>query len=250
MDAGGSASQAGVGACDPAEEFDRERFSLESFGDEEIQEDDDDAEDESRADDAIEISRVYSAQQQGPAFSVQQERPADAGLLGEHWLFAEAYSPLLPTGAAATAGEVGVVALAPPTLEALVERLTLPGRANDDTNDVCAAILLHPDLSKNPSVLSMYSKMNGGLRNYSTGTAHAWLYTPRKRTSKLNENDLGYVSDSLALVFVYSDDKGPAAGNDEGEAAKPKNKLHFGGRAYPLCNNSVLLQHGAHKPLG
>jgi hypothetical protein len=237
--------------CDPAEEFDRERFSLESFGDEEIQEDDDDAADENSADGTIDTLRLYSAQQEGLAYPVQQERPADAGLVGEDWPFAAAYPPLLPTGAAAAAEGAGVVALgAPPTLQALVQRLTLPGRANDDTNDVCAAILLHPDLSNYPSVLSMHSKMNGGLRTYSTGTAHAWLYTPRKRTSKLSDSDLGYVPDSLALVFAYPDDQGPAAGNDEGEAAKPKNKLHFGGRAYPLCNNSVLLQHGAHKPLG
>jgi hypothetical protein len=163
--------------------------------------------------------------------------------------FAVAYPPLLPSFAAVSS----VVALAPPTLEALVERLTLPGRATDDTNDVCAAILLHPELSKNPSIFSMYSKMNGGLRNYSTGTAHAWLYMPRKRPikpCKPNDSDLDYVSDSLALVFVYPDEHVPAAGNDEGEAAKPKSKLHFGGRAYPLCNNSVLLQHGAHKSFG
>jgi hypothetical protein len=167
-------------------------------------------------------------------------------LLPPGFLLAAAYPPPLQTFAAAAAE----VALAPPTLRALVERLTLPGRATDDTNDVCAAILLHPDFSKNPSVLSMYSKMNGGLRNYSTGTARAWLYTPRKRPSRMDDSDLDYVSDSLALVFVFPDDHFSIAGNDEGEAAKSRNKLHFGGRAYPLWNNSVLLQHGAHKPLG
>jgi hypothetical protein len=167
-------------------------------------------------------------------------------LLPPGFLLAAAYPPPLQTFAAAAAG----VALAPPTLQALVERLTLPGFAADDTNDVCAAILLHPDFSKNPSVLSMYTKMNGGLRNYLTGTAHAWLYTPRKRPSRMGDSDLDYVSDSLALVFVYPDDHAPTAGNDEGDSAKPRNKLHFGGRAYPLWNNSVLLQHGAHKPLG
>jgi hypothetical protein len=167
-------------------------------------------------------------------------------LLPPGFLLAAAYPPPLQTFAAAAAG----VALAPPTLQALVERLTLPGHATDDTNDVCAAILLHPDFSKNPSVLSMYTKMNGGLRNYLTGTAHAWLYTPRKRPSRMGDSDLDYVSDSLALVFVYPDDHAPTAGNDEGDSAKPRNKLHFGGRAYPLWNNSVLLQHGAHKPLG
>ena len=237
-----SASEAEEGAHDPTKEFDGDYFSLESFiKDEEIRKDDDDAEDENSADGTIEFLRQFSAQQAGSA---------EAGLTGECWPFAVTKPPIFQIGAAATAAGVGSVALARPTLQSLVERLTLPGRATDDTNDVCAAILLHPDFSKNPSVLSMYSKMNGGLRNYSTGTAHAWLYTPRKRPSKPNDIDLGYVSDSLALVFVYSDDKGPAAGNDEGEAAKPKNKLHFGGRAYPLCNNSVLLQHGAHKPLG
>jgi hypothetical protein len=75
-------------------------------------------------------------------------------LLPPGFLLAAAYPPPLQTFAAAAAE----VALAPPTLRALVERLTLPGRATDDTNDVCAAILQHPDFSKNPSVLSMFRK--------------------------------------------------------------------------------------------
>ena len=241
MDAGDSASQAGGEAYDPTKGLDGKYFSRESFiNDEEIH-NDDDAEDENSDDGAIEFLRAYSAQQAGSA---------EAGLTGEHWPFAATYPPHFQFCAAATAAGVGSVALARPTLQSLVERLTLPGRATDDTNDVCAAILLHPDLSKIPYILSMYSKMNGGLRNYSTGAAHAWLYTPRKRPSKPNYSDLGYVSDSLALVCVYPDEQGPTAGSDEGKTARPKNKLHFGGRAYPLCNNSVLLQHGAHKPLG
>ena len=232
------------GAHDPTKEFDGEYFSLESFiKDEEIRKDDDDAEDENSADGTIEFWRLFSAQQAGSA---------EAGLTGEYRPFAVTYPPHFQIGAAATASGVGSVALAParPTLQSLVERLTLPGRATDDTNEVCAAILLHPDLTEIPFILSTYSKMNGGLRNYSTGTAHAWLYTPRKRPSKPNDIDLGNVSDSPALIFVYPDDQGPAASKDEGETAKSKNKLHFGGRAYPLCNNSVLLRQGAHKPLG
>ena len=237
-----SASEAEEGAHDPTKEFDGECFSLESFiKDAEIRKDGDDAEDENSADGTIEFLRQFSAQQAGSA---------EAGLTGECWPFAVTNPPIFQIGAAATAAGVGSVALARPTLQSLVERLTLPGRTADDTNDVCAAILLHPDLTEIPYILSKYSKMNGGLRNYSTGTAHAWLYTPRKRPSKPNDIDLGNVSDSPALIFVYPDDQGPAASKDEGETAKSKNKLHFGGRAYPLCNNSVLLRHGAHKPLG
>jgi len=241
MDAGDSASQAGGEAYDPTKGLDGKYFSRESFiNDEEIH-NDDDAEDENSDDGAIEFLRAYSAQQAGSA---------EAGLTGEHWPFAATYPPHFQFCAAATAAGVGSVALARPTLQSLVERLTLPGRATDDTNDVCASILLHPDLTMFPNILSIYSKMNGGLRNYSTGAAHAWLYMLRKRPSKSNDSDLGYVSNSLALVFLYPDDQSPDASKDEGEAVKPKNMLHFGGRAYPLCNNSVLLQHGVHKPLG
>ena len=134
-----SASEAKEGAHDPTKEFDGECFSLESFiKDAEIRKDGDDAEDENSADSAIEFSRLHSA---------QQAVLAEAGLTGEHWPFAATYPPHFQIDAAATAAGVGSVALARPTLQSLVERLTLPGRTTDDTNDVCAAILLHPDLT-------------------------------------------------------------------------------------------------------
>jgi len=228
MDAESSVLQAGGRAYDQAEE--------EAFR--EVQEDDD-VDDDNSADGAIEFLRAYTAQQE----SAQQHVSEKEWLSGEHWSFAAACPSDLPGGAAAA------VAMMPTTLQALVERLVLPGRATDDSNNICAAIMLHPDLLKSPSVLSQYSKMNGGLRNYSTGTAHAWLYTPRKQPSRTDDSDLDHESDNRALVFVYPDAIDPSAG-DDGDDAKPKNKLHFGGRAYPLCNNSVLLQHGAHKPLG
>ena len=139
MDVEDSASQAEEGAHDPTEEFDGEYFSRESFiKDEEIRKDDDDAEDENSADGTIEFWRLFSAQQAGSS---------EAGLTGAIWPFAVTYLPHFQIGAAATAAGVGSVALARPTLQSLVERLTLPGRTTDDTNDVCAAILLHPDLT-------------------------------------------------------------------------------------------------------
>jgi len=148
-----------------------------------------------------------------------------------------------------SAGEAGgVPASTPPTLQELVDKLVSPGRATDTSNDICASILLHPNFASDPSVLGMYAKMNAGLRNYSPGTAHVWLYTPRKRSSSYGGNELEFASEKLALVFVYPDEYGPPSFEDF-ELLKPKNKLHFGGRAYPLCKNSVLLQHGAHKPL-
>lgn len=147
------------------------------------------------------------------------------------------------------AGEAGgAPASTPPSLQELVDKLVSPGRATDTSNDICASILLHPNFASDPSVLGMYAKMNAGLRNYSPGTAHVWLYTPRKRSKSYGGKELEYASEKLALVFVYPDEYGPPS-LDDFELLKPKNKMHFGGRAYPLCNNRVLLQHGAHKPL-
>jgi hypothetical protein len=184
-------------------------------------------------------------------------RQAHQGFLGAHLNSPLSISHLLPPGYQLPAqspstftGSVLNGALESLPLKALVEKLITPGRASDNTNEICAAILLHPDLPKKPSVLPLYSKMNGGLRTYSSGCAHAWLYTPRKRPSKTDETNVGYVSNSPALVFVYPDDATQSPGVDDEETAKMKNKLHFGGRGYPLSNNSVLLQHGAHKAFG
>jgi hypothetical protein len=163
---------------------------------------------------------------------------------GLHW---RAPNPVYFPSSVARDGS-GASASTPPSLHELVDKLVTPGRATDTSNDICASILLHPNFACDPSVLGMYSKMNAGLRNYVPGTAHVWLYTPRKRSKNASEKDVEYASEKLALVFVYPDEFGPPS-IDDIELLKPKNKLHFGGRAYPLCNNSVLLQHGAHKPL-
>ena len=137
------------------------------------------------------------------------------------------------------------------TLPVLVQRLLQPGRATDETNDICISIMLHPDLAKDPTALGQYSKMSGGLRNYTMGTSHAWLYTPRKHPNRTNSSSSEDPADKLALIFVFPDEIGATdPGRREMPAAKSRNKLHFGGRAFPLWNNSVLLQHGAHKPLG
>ena len=131
------------------------------------------------------------------------------------------------------------------TLEELLNELTLPSMATAETNDICSAILRHPDLSKKPSGINVYSKMNGGLKNYVPGTAQAWLYVPRKRARTDDDNDHLNVLNRLALIFVYPDELGPSSRCED-----PKNKLHFGGRAHEINNGSVLLQHGAYKFLG
>lgn len=143
------------------------------------------------------------------------------------------------------------LAAAPSTLPVLVQQLLQPGRATDETNDICISIMLHPDLAKDPTALGLYSKMSGGLRNYTMGTSHAWLYTPRKHPNRTSSSSSEDPANNLALIFVFPDEIGATdSGRREMPADKSRNKLHFGGRAFPLWNNSVLLQHGAHKPLG
>jgi len=138
------------------------------------------------------------------------------------------------------------------SLPALVQRLLQPGRATDETNDICISIMLHPDLSVDSSALGHYTKMSAGLRNYSAGSSHAWLYTPRKHPNRTgsSSSEEGAATD-LALIFVFPDEIGATVSDRKvAPATECRNKLHFGGRAFPLWNNSVLLQHGAHKPLG
>ena len=137
--------------------------------------------------------------------------------------------------------------MATQTLEQLVNMLTNPGCATETSNEICTAIMLHPELLSSSSKLGMYSKMDGGLNNYVPGTAHAWLYTPKKRRRKQCNDQIEGVTTGFALIFAYPDSSRPSPGTEE--AANAKAKLHFGGRSYPLCNNSVLLQHGGDKLL-
>jgi len=140
-----------------------------------------------------------------------------------------------------------VVTMATQTLEQLVNMLTNPGCATETSNEICTAIMLHPELLSSSSKLGMYSKMDGGLNNYVPGTAHAWLYTPKKRRRKQCNDQMEGITTGFALIFAYPDSSRPSPGTEE--AANAKAKLHFGGRSYPLCNNSVLLQHGGDKLL-
>ena len=135
---------------------------------------------------------------------------------------------------------------AQPSLQALVGELLLPGRATARSNDICAAILLHPDLTTDTSTLTMYLKMSGGLRNYVAGTFHAWLYTPKRRLN----NALNFAPNSFSLDFVYPEDSSASSNNCDDAAQKSKSNLHFGGRTYAMSNGRVLLQHGTHKALG
>jgi len=131
------------------------------------------------------------------------------------------------------------------TLEELLDELISPQTATSETNDICSAILRHPDLSKKPSGLNVFSKMNGGLKNYVPGTAQAWLYVPRKRAYMTNATEQPSTLSRLALIFVYPDECGPS-----GQYEDPKTKLHFGGRAHEINNGTVFLQHGSYKFLG
>jgi hypothetical protein len=151
-----------------------------------------------------------------------------------------------------TALPTAAVSMVKQTLEQLVEKLTYPGCATDSSNEICTAIMLHPELLLSPSVLGMHTKMDGGLQSYVTGTAHAWIYTPKNRkrkkcqTNKCNDRRVTGTT-GFALIFVYPDLSTVTTGKDE--AANAYSKLHFGGRSYSLGKNSVLLQHGGDKQL-
>jgi len=148
-------------------------------------------------------------------------------------------------------GASASLATPPICLPFLVQRLLEPGRATDETNDICISIILHPDLAKGTFALGQYSKMSGGLHNYTAGSSHAWLYTPRYHPNRARSSTSEDTAYGLALIFVFPEETKPTVTNrSEASAAKSKNKLHFGGRAFPMCNNRVVLQHGAHKPLG
>jgi len=142
------------------------------------------------------------------------------------------------------------------SLEALVHRLLQPGCATSDTNFIGAAIMLHADLSTDCSALDHCSKLNDGLRKCSSGSSHAWLYTPRRQANRPVESGGGsgnyeYVPEGLAMIFVYPDDSTKSRSAIGTSRAMPTSSgLRFGGRAYSLCDGSVHLQHGSYQRLG
>jgi len=140
------------------------------------------------------------------------------------------------------------------SLEALVHRLLQPGCATNESNFICAAIMLHADLSKHYSALKHYSKLNEGLRYCSNGSSHAWLYTPRRQSNRTTKSGNGcyeYVPEGLAMIFVYPDDSTTSrSANANTGVASSANCLRFGGRAVSLCDGNVLLQHGSNQHLG
>jgi len=136
------------------------------------------------------------------------------------------------------------------TLEELVDRLKLRYFDSNETNNVAAAIITHPDLMKNTSTLNVYSKLNGGLKHSPPGQAHAWLYTPKKRKRNPDfDSDPDDAFDSTALVLVYPEVFGPSSCNDDDS----KSNFNFGGRAHTFRNGSercVRIQHGSCRALG
>ena len=139
------------------------------------------------------------------------------------------------------------------SLEALVHRLLQPGCATNESNFICAAIMLHADLSKHYSALKHYSKLNEGLRYCSNGSSHAWLYTPRRqsnRTTKSGNGGYEYFPEGLALILVYPDDSTMSrSANGTSRTLPSSSGLRFGGRAYSLGDGSVHLQHGSYQRL-
>ena len=136
------------------------------------------------------------------------------------------------------------------TVDELVDQLKHQYSNSKATNNIGAAIIKHPDLMTNTSALKVYSKLNGGLKDASPGTAHAWLYTPKKRKRARSHNgNLDSALDCTALVLVYPENLGPSCSTDDDS----KNTFHFGGRAHTFRNGSdgcVRIQHGSCRALG
>jgi len=139
-------------------------------------------------------------------------------------------------------------------LEALVDRLLQPGGATNESNDICAAIMLHADLSENCSGLKHYSNMSLGLRECTPFSPHAWLYTPRRMPKRMaaNGESCETVTEGLAMIFVYPNESCTASRSTNATCRPVPSKtgLYFGGRTYSLGGGSVLLQHGSHQHLG
>jgi hypothetical protein len=138
-------------------------------------------------------------------------------------------------------------------LEALVDRLLQPGGATNESNDICAAIMLYADLSESCSALKHYSKVSNGLRERMARSSHAWLYTPRRPRKRSTESSScdEYLTEGLAMIFVYpSKSAALSSSNATSELVPSSNGFHFGGRRHPLGDGSVLLQHGSHQRLG
>ena len=139
------------------------------------------------------------------------------------------------------------------SLEVLVHRLLQPGCATSDTNFIRAAIMLHADLSKHCSALDHHSKLNDWLQYCSSGSSHAWLYTPRRhsnRTTKSGNGGYEYFPEGLALILVYPDDSTMSrSANGTSRTLPSSSGLRFGGRAYSLGDGSVHLQHGSYQRL-
>ena len=226
---------------DPTEDFDKERFSLEDLGGDESRE---------LNDEEGEFCARGSAEALSPFLDDQRSSVQQAGTVPTDFTEEECSFPVesLPSGLSISAPD-GADPPAQPSLQALVDGLLLPGRATVKSNDICAAIMLHPDLTTGSSSLSMYSKMSGGLRNYEAGTSHAWLYTPKRRLNNVHRSAPDFASDSFSLVFVYPEELGTSSDSGDNATQKSKTNLHFGGRSYEMCNGSVLLQHGTHKAL-
>jgi len=136
------------------------------------------------------------------------------------------------------------------SLEELVDRLKHADCDTIESKENVAAILRHPDHLKNTSELKVYSKLSGGLKYYSPGTPHAWLYKPQKRKRDMNhDGNLENAADSAALVLVYPEISGPSSSNDD----ESKKAFHFGGRANTFRNGSderLKIQHGSCRALG
>ena len=196
-------------------------------------------------DDAIDFVHEFSTRKGELASSVEDPNEELWSGKDPSLITATLSSSSLTSGNAAI--PTAMVTMATQTMEQLVGKLTNPGCATDTSNEICTAIMLHPELLSSPSVLGMHPKMDGGLQNYVPGTAHAWLYAPKKRRRKEYNDRIDGQTTGFALIFVYPDIHNVSSENEQG--AQGNSKLHFGGRSYPLCNNSVLLQHGGHKLL-
>lgn len=198
----------------------------------------------------------------GQIVAIQSSKPADETsprLIQSHPMTSSSSMPLhssalthptFPSDTLGSGGTSAPLATSLIALPVLVQRLLEPGRATDETNDICISIMLHPDLARDSFALRKYSKMSGGLHNYYPGSSRAWLYTPRNHPSRPRSSNSEDDISRLSLIFVYPEESGSAnTDRREPSATTSRNKLHFGGRTFPLWNNSVLIQHGAHKPL-
>jgi len=130
------------------------------------------------------------------------------------------------------------------TLEELVDRLKRADCDSAETKELGVAILTHPDHLKDTSNLKVYSKLNGGLKYYSPGTAQAWLYNPKKRKREIEHED---ESDSAVLVLVYPEISVPRSKSNN----TSKMAFHFGGRANSFgVDGRLKIQYGSCGALG